>query len=340
MGRLAAFIGIVAVLLGAVAAFDWRVDPYGDLYKPAALTDALHGGCLVSQELVGARYFPFKLDIFHRRPTRTIVVGSSRVLKISARSGERTFANVGYPGITADSVKSLFDALPAKPAQTVYLGVEAFWLNAHFVSPNPEPGNYQIAQYLLSRATFEGAYKTVREAPYVLTHRWRRSQVGNRCVIGRQFPSIAWNVDGSRVWSWELDPVHFAPFQRPPFTRDLAVWRNGYYDHWTAIDRARVRALDDALADARARGWRVIGFAPPEPPRYLRLLQTDPRLAPRWNAFLRVMPQLFRRHGFTWAGLWDGTAIGCTPRDYPDDFHTDATCSERLRLALDAVAGR
>jgi hypothetical protein len=50
------------------------------------------------------------------------------------------------------------------------------------------------------------------------------------------------------------------------------------------------------------------------------------------------MPQLFRRHGFTWAGLWDGSALGCTPRDYPDDFHTDATCSERLRLALDAVA--
>ena len=336
MAKLAVFIGLVVALLAGVAAFDWRVDPYGDLYKPAALTDALKDDCLVSQELVGARYFPFKLDVFHRRPTRTIVVGSSRVLKIAARPGERTFANVGYPGTTAESVQSLFDTLPAKPALTVYLGVEAFWFNRHYVSPNPEPSDYKIAQYLLSRVTFEGAYRYVREAPYILTHRWRRDRVGDRCVIGRQFPAIAWNTDGSRVWSWELDPARFGGLTPQRF-ENLATWRSGYYDQWNALDRDRLAAFDRALADAQARGWRVVGFAPPEPAASRRILETDPRVAPRWHEFLRLMPVLFRGHGFTWAGLWN---LDCPARDFPDAFHTDAACSARVRRALDAAARR
>jgi hypothetical protein len=342
MARLATFVGIVLALLTGAAAFDWWVDPYGDLYKPAALTAAMHAepSCLVSQELVGARYYPFKLDVFHRRPTRRFVVGSSRVLQIRSRPGEPTFANLGYPGTDPETIGALFRALPAKPRQTVYVGVEAFWFNTQFVSPNPEPSDYQIAQYLLSRATFEGAYRFVRQAPYILTDRWKRQTIGNRCVIGRIFPSIAWNTDGSRVWSWQLDPTRFPHIYKTSPARDLATWRNGYYDRWTVLDPARLSALDDALAVARARGWRVVGFAPPEPPGALRLLETEPHVAPHWRAFLRRMPELFRRHGFRWAGLWNGGALGCGPRDYPDAFHSDTDCSARVRRALDAAAGR
>ena len=30
-------------------------------------------------------------------------------------------------------------------------------------------------------------------------------------MIGRIYPSIAWKTDGSRVWSYELDPTIFPP---------------------------------------------------------------------------------------------------------------------------------
>ena len=137
MRRLILFLAVVFALLGSMAAFDWWVDPFGDIYKPGALTAALqqHPNCLVSQELVGARYFSFKLDIFHRRPTTRFVVGSSRVLKIQSHPGERTFSNLGFPGSSPETILTLFRALPAKPAQTVYLGVEAFWFNKQYVVP-------------------------------------------------------------------------------------------------------------------------------------------------------------------------------------------------------------
>ena len=339
MRRLAFFLVVVAALLGGAAAFDWWIDPFGDLYKPAALTAALdaHPNCLVSQELVGARYLPFKLDVFHRRPTATFVVGSSRVLKIESHPGERTFANLGFPGTAPETILSLFRALPAKPAQTVYVGVEAFWFNAHYVVPVYRPSAYQLARYLLSRATFQFAVKFVRQGHYILYDRWRREQVGHRCVIGRLFPSIAWNVDGSRVWSWELDPKRFPKLRPPPFTTDLATLRNGYYDDWARLDEHRVQVLEQALALARSRGWHVVGFAPPEPQQYLRLLETDPRLAPRWHEFLRLMPRLFAREGFTWVGLWDGQALGCRSADFPDAFHSDAACSAKVRARLDAT---
>ncbi len=93
MGRLVAFLGTAAVLLVALAAFNWWVDPFGEFWKPAAVQDAraARPQCLVSHELIGGEYLPFKLDVFRSRPTRTFVTGSSRVLKIGAWPGERDF---------------------------------------------------------------------------------------------------------------------------------------------------------------------------------------------------------------------------------------------------------
>ncbi|HEY4412301.1 MAG TPA: hypothetical protein VGN06_04825 [Gaiellaceae bacterium] len=342
MRLLVVFLGTVVALLGAMAAFNWWVDPFGDVYKPAALTDALDAKppCLISQELVGARYLSFKLDVFHRRPTTRIVVGSSRVLKIQSHPGESSFSNLGFPGTSPETLLTLFRALPAKPAQTVYLGVEAFWFNKQYVVPAYRPSALDLAQYLLSRATFQFAFRFVRQKHFILTDRWQRIAAGKRCVIGRFSPGIAWNVDGSREFSWEIDPAVFPKPAPPAYTTDLTSLRSGYYAGWTSLDARRLRILGDVLALARSRGWRVVGFAPPEPPQYFRLLRAQPGVAARWHEFLRTMPRLFASDGFTWAGLWDGRALGCSGSDFPDQFHTDQACSARLRARLDAAAAR
>jgi hypothetical protein len=340
MRRLILFLAVTVTLLGMAAAFNWWVDPFGDLYKPGALSAALrsHPSCLVSQELVGARYYAFKRDVFDRRPTRRFVVGSSRVLEIRARPGESSFANLGFPGSAPETILSMFRALPARPAQTAYVGVESFWFNPSFVVPVYRPSTYQLAKYVLSWATFKGAYDMVRQAPYILSDRWHREEVGKSCVIGRVFPSIAWNVDGSRTWSWELDPKRFPRITAPKFTSNLAQLRGGAYANWTALDMRRVRILEQALALARERGWHVVGFAPPESPPYLRLLETNPQVAPRWREFLRLMPRIFHRYGFTWAHVEDARTVPCTAAEFPDGFHTDAACSARVRARLDAAA--
>ena len=184
MRRLLVFIGVSLALLVGAATFNWWVDPFAEVWKPGAVADARAGGCLVSQELIGIRYPSFKLDVFAQRPTRRFVVGSSRVLEIASHPGERSFANLGYPGTAPETILKLFRALPAKPVQTVYVGVEAFWLNGRYAIPDTDPSAYHLAEYLLSRSAFTTGFKLVRQAHYILSDRWRKTEVGARCVIG------------------------------------------------------------------------------------------------------------------------------------------------------------
>lgn len=327
MKRLVLFIVVTGAVLGCFAAVTWWVDPLGEIWKPGALTAAQRGDCLISQELIGTRYFSFKLAVFHDRPTRTFVVGSSRVLKIS---GGPHFSNLGYPGSAPETIARLFKALPAKPTQTVLLGVEGFWFNSRYALPATDLSRYQVLEYLLARRTFTHAVSLSRQSAQLPWHRWRTERIAGRCVLDRFNPAIAWRLDGSRVWGWELDPARFPKFGGGAFTGNLATWRNGYYADWRSLDESRIRALEQALRIAQERHWTVIGFAPPEPPHMLHVLETDPRLAPRWNAYLRLMPQLFRRYGFTWVDTVGGAKLGCRSGDFPDLFHSDARCSRLL----------
>ncbi len=337
MRRLILFLAVTAAVLAAFAGLNWWVDPFGEVWKPGGFDAARRGGCLLSQELVGIRYYSFKLTVFHARPTRTFVVGSSRVLKLGSHPGERTFANLGYPGTAPSTLLRLFRALPARPSQTVYLGTEAFWFNAHYAVPDTDPSDYHLAEYLLSRTTFWNSFKFVRDDPYLRPpHRWRRSTVGRRCTIARVYPSINWRLDGSRVWSWELDPRAYPRFHATPFTGDLDAWRNGYYADWRSLDASRVRQFEDVLALAHERGWRVVGFTPPEPAPMLRVLTRDRRIAPRWREYLTLMAALFHRY----SDVWVGRGVTCPPSDFPDAFHSDAACSARLRRRLDGAARR
>jgi hypothetical protein len=330
MRRLVLFLALPVVLLTGAAAFNWWVDPFGLVWKPSVLDAARRSGCLVSQELIGPRYWSFKHDVFAHRPTRTFVVGSSRVLKIAA-NGDTSFANLGYPGTSPSTILRLFRSLPARPAQTVYVGVEAFWFNANYIEPETNPDTFQVLQYLLARKTFTRAVTMSHESETLPRHRWKRELLGRACVLDRFTPSITWRADGSRVWGWELDPQRFPKFGGGEFTGDLHAWRNGYYADWKRLDLQRVHDLVAALDLARTRGWHLIGFAPPEPAEALRVLETDPRVAPQWSTFEQALPQLFHERGFRWV---DTVALPCASADFPDLFHTDARCSARLRRSL------
>src|SRR6201999_3538245 len=96
-----------------------------------------------------------------------------------------------------------------------------------------------------------------------------------------------------------------------PFTTDLTKLRTGNYDRWTKISQTRLHVLEQVLALARARGWRVVGFTPPDGDRYLRLFASNKVIGPRWRAFARLMPKLFARYGYRWLDLRDARSIPC-----------------------------
>jgi hypothetical protein len=80
------------------------------------------------------------------------------------------------------------------------------WLNARYAVPDTDPSAYHLAEYLLSRSAFTTGLKLVRQAHYILSDRWRKTEVDSRCVIGRIYPSINWRLDGAphafaNVWT-------------------------------------------------------------------------------------------------------------------------------------------
>jgi hypothetical protein len=98
--------------------------------------------------------------------------------------------------------------------------------------------------------------------------------------------------------------------------------------------------LDRTLALVQRAGWRVVGFAPPDPSRYLRLFAGSPATAGYWRTWTRTMPALFRKHGFAWLDFADASRLGCGPHPFVDDFHTSGACGEHMRAALDKAAAR
>lgn len=338
MRRLLAFLLVAAVLLGAEALLDWWVDPFGTFWKPAALDAAIRSHCLVSEELVGNAYSQFKLDVFRHRPTRVFVTGSSRTVKIGARPGEATFTNMGMPNATPASILQLFRDIPASaPPQTVYLGVEPFWFNPSF-SGAAATGWYPDLRYLVSGNTFLASLRMLRAAPWELTRQFRTTSLGGRCVIGRTDVSIAWKLDGSRLYAYELQPAKYRP-QPVPFTTDLAKLDLGYYDNWSSFSQPRLATLEQALAVARTRGWRVVGFTLPNPTEVARFLASPRGVGAEWGMFERVMPVVFGRYGDRFLDLSDVRDVPCGQHAFADGtFHPDAACSRAIRLRLDRAA--
>lgn len=337
MRRLLALLVVAAVLLGAEAVLNWWVDPFGTFWKPGALDAAIRSHCLVSEELVGNAYPQFKLDVFRHRPTRVFVTGSSRTVKIGAWPGEATFTNMGMPNATPASILQLFRDIPAgAPRQTVYLGVEPFWFNPSF-SGAAATGWYPDLRYLVSGSTFLASIRMLRGAPWELTRQFRTVQVGRRCAIGRTDVSIAWKLDGSRIYAYELQPGTYRPLP-VPFSTDLATLDLGYYAGWTSFSQARLATLERALALARARGWRVVGFTLPNPTRVVRFLASSRGVGPEWRTFERLMPQVFRRYGDRFLDLSDVRDVPCGQHAFADGtFHPDAACSAAIRRRLDRV---
>ena len=110
MRRLLLLLAIPLVLVTAVGIANWRIDPFGWFYEPGPLRATLATpGCLLGDDAIGGvSYRDFKEDVLRTRPTTTtVVVGSSRVLKIGPRPGEETFSNLGFPGISPTPRRSI-----------------------------------------------------------------------------------------------------------------------------------------------------------------------------------------------------------------------------------------
>ena len=349
MRRLALLVVLPVALLLAVGIVNWRVDPFGWFYTDDALTAALaEPGCLIGDDAIGGvSYLDFKIDVLRRRPqASSVVVGSSRTLKIGPHPGEQTFVNLGFPGVGPKALPRLFQAmrqLHGGSPLTVYLSVDFMWLNPGWTrAVEFRPRFFDRMEYLLGRSALEQSWRLLRRPGGTATalRGWERESFGGRCVLGRGEPGIAWRTDGVRMYAFELDPSVERP--RPSrWNGSFADLRAGQYAGYTHLDRTALRRLARALDLARGYGWRVVGFAPPDSSFYVRLFSTHPETAGAWRDFFREVPPLFGERGFAWLDLRDVRSVPCAQTAFVDDgWHVDAGCAAKVRDRLDGAAAR
>jgi hypothetical protein len=339
------FLGTVAAVLAGLMLLTWWIDPFGQFYDGGALRAAGAGPrpCLISEDLVGSgSWLPFKEDAFRTRHPQTVVLGTSRVLKMGSPS-ERKFANLGMPGLGVETLEPFFRRLRERqPGRlTVYIGVELYWFNRSWSSPIAF-GSSRLSdvRYLLARQNVTKSISLVIHDPGFLWHRWQRERIGRWCALDRgsrlrQGKRYAWQGNGSVVYQSE---VVGRPASRD--VRGTAITVLGlYFADWHDFDRARLRQLDAALALASSYGWRVVGFSPPSTTRFAELLASIPELASRVRQFGALIPPVFRRHDFGFLDLGRASDVPCPETAfYKDSWHPKQTCLETVRRLLDTAA--
>jgi hypothetical protein len=343
----------MAVTVGSVMALNWWVDPLGDFYHRDAALRAQAHGCLLSNDLVADSLWPFKLDLVRSREPKTVVLGTSRVMQIGARRGERAFVNAGLPSLGVEDLPSVLASLHAvHPGPlTVYIGVELFWTNPNWRSPytfGTEPSLGSRLRGLLARQRLSRSVSLVADDPSLLTTRWHLVGDRGRCAVDRTnrvFAGLAvsWRPDGGLEYPAQLRPD--LPVQPSgDFERDLGHLAGpdtvlGYYTYWTQL--AHFDSLSAGLQLASRYGWTVVGFTPPYATRWVRRFETASQTAPRWREFAPAVRKVFRTFGYRYLDSRWGRSIGCTDHEYLDDgWHVDRHCAALLRKRLDALASK
>lgn len=339
------FLGTIAAVLAALMLLTWWIDPFGQFYDRGALRAARAGPrpCLISEDLVGSgSWLRFKEDVFRTRQPRTVVLGTSRVLKMGSPS-ERNFANLGVPGMGVETLEPFFRRLREdQPGPlTVYIGVELYWFNPSWRPPIAF-GSSRLSdlRYLLARQNVTKSLSLVIHDPGFPWHRWQRERIGPWCALDRgsrlrEGKRYAWQVNGSVVYQSEVlgRPASRAVRGTPVTVLGL------YFADWHDFDRARLRQLDAALALASSYGWRVVGFSPPSTTRFAELLASIPEIASRRRQFGALIPPVFRRHHFAFLDLRRAGDVPCSETAfYKDSWHPKQACLETVRRLLDKAA--
>jgi len=158
---------------------------------------------------------------------------------------------------------ALLRATPQRRRLNVYVVTNVSWFDPEASSGTFDTSFGDKARYLLSPWTFASSLDLMRRSRTLAFTGWEKQRAGGTCVVNRGKPFPAWRADGTLVG-------------RPPQAASTAP---------ASFAWDRLTSVDQALAIARARHWRVVGLS---------------ALNPRWETYERELKALFAKHGYRW----------------------------------------
>jgi hypothetical protein len=257
MRRAVLAIGVIVLIVAAIAGLNRLVDPKDEFYSGGALSAALASKCLLAYDAVGQRSYPeLKRDLFERTQPGRVVLSSEGV----ARPG----VELGFPGFGPHEVltmmRYLADAAPDERKLRVAIVTQPPWFDPKTPATRFDQSLASKLEYLLSPSTLGSTLDLMRRSRTLAFTGWQHEQLGPRCVVDRGTPRPAFQLDGTFA----------APAPQPATSPAFAF--------------ERLTPIDEALALAERRNWRVAG------------LSTLPGSA----VYRRELKALFAKHGYRW----------------------------------------
>jgi hypothetical protein len=255
--RALVVIGVIALIVAGVAALNAIVDPKNEFYSGDPLSAALASNCLLGFDAVGRRSYPeLKRDLFeHTQPGRVV---------LSADGVARPGVDLGFPGFGPNEVltmmRYLADALPDARKLRIAIFTQPSWFDPKTPSTGFDRSIASKVGYLLSPSTLGSTLDLMRRSRTLAFTGWQKEQAGRRCVVDRGSPRPAFRLDGTFT----------APAPQAATSPAFAF--------------ERLTPVDDALALAERRNWRVAG------------LSTLSGSA----VYQRELKALFAKHGYRW----------------------------------------
>jgi hypothetical protein len=257
MRRVLLLIGAIALVVAGIAALNAAVDPKDEFYSGDALSAALASKCLLAYDAVGERSYPkLKRDLFtHTRPARVV---------LSSDGVGRPGVELGFPGFAPSDVltmiRYLTETVPAGRKLRIAIVTQPLWFDAQTRAGRSEASTLSKIGYLVSPATLRSTLDLMRRSRTLAFTGWQKEQAGRRCVVDRGSPRPAFRIDGTFT----------APAPQPATSPAFAF--------------ERLTSVDEALALAARRSWRVAG------------LSTLSGSA----VYQRELKALFAKHGYRW----------------------------------------
>src|SRR5439155_7525282 len=129
------------------------------------------------------------------------------------------------------------DAVPEGRKLRIAIVTQPSWFDANTPATRVDESTASKLGYLLSPSTLGSTLDLMRRSRTLAFTGWQKEQAGPQCVVDRGTPTPAFRLDGTFA----------VPAPRPATSRAFA------FDRLTSID--------DALALAEGRHWRVAGLS-------------------------------------------------------------------------------
>jgi hypothetical protein len=255
--RVLLVVGVIALFVAAIAVLNAIVDPKDEFYSGDALSAALASNCRLAYDVVAEHSYPeVKRDLFRRTQPTRVVLSSDGV----ARPG----AELGFPGFGPNEVLTMMryvtEAVADKRKLRIAVVTQPSWFDAQ--TPTEDFGESGLSKlgYLVSPSTLGSTLDLMRRSRTLAFTGWQKEQIGRRCVVDRGSPRPAFRLDGT-----------FTARAPQPAASPMFAFE-------------RLTPLDDALALAERRSWRVAGLS----------------TLPGSTVYRRELKALFAKHGYRW----------------------------------------